>query len=113
MKAMLKWIIRWDRRTEAEKLKLRRFCHLPRTFWGAYQAAMASSTADSIIGFEAFRHLTDETWIDTIIKSVSTPTIEGVRFAGFPDESFQRSTVGSSNEHALRQAGQFYCDVKK
>ena len=109
MKTMLKWIIRWDRRTEVEKLKLRRLRQLPGTLWGAYQAAMAAPIA----GFEAFRHLTDEAWIDTIIKSVRTPIIEGVRFAGFPDESFQAASVGASNEEVLREAGKFYCHVKK
>jgi ubiquinone/menaquinone biosynthesis C-methylase UbiE len=109
IKTILKWIIGWERRTEAEKLRLRRFYHLPRTLWGAYQAAMA----DPIVGFEAFRHLTDEAWIDTIIKSVSTPIIEGVRFAGFPDEPFKKGSGFVATTEALRDAGQFYCDVKK
>ncbi len=109
MKTTLKWIIGWERRTEAEKRRLRRFYHLPRTLWGAYQAAMA----DPIVGFEAFRHLTDEAWIDIIIKSVSTPIIEGVRFAGFPDELFKKGSGFVATTEALRDAGQFYCDVKK
>jgi SAM-dependent methyltransferase len=109
MKAMLKWIIGWDRKTEAEKLRWRRFYHLPRTLWGAYQAAMA----EPIVGFEAFCHLTDEAWIDTIIKSASTPIIEGIRFAGFPDEPFKKGSGFVATTEALRDAGKFYCDVKK
>jgi SAM-dependent methyltransferase len=109
IKTILKWIIGWDRKTEAEKLRLRRFYHLPRTLWGAYQAAIA----DPIVGFEAFSHLTDEAWIDTIIKSVNTPIIEGVRFAGFPDEPFKKGSGFVATTEALRDAGQFYCQVKK
>jgi SAM-dependent methyltransferase len=113
MKTMLRWIVSWDRRTEAEKLTLRWLYHLPRTLSRAYQNAMAGAYAGRIVGFEAFRHLTDEAWIDTVIKSVSMPIIEGVRFAGFPNESFQKDSVGSANEVALREAGQFYRHVKK
>jgi ubiquinone/menaquinone biosynthesis C-methylase UbiE len=39
--------------------------------------------------------------------------LKGVWFAGFPDESFQKDSVGSSNEVALREASRFYCHVKK
>jgi SAM-dependent methyltransferase len=113
MKAMLRWIVSWDRRTDAEKLTFRRLYHLPQTLSRAYQNAMAGPYAGKLVGFEAFRHLTDGAWTDTIIKSVSMPIIEGVRFAGFPDESFQKDSVGSANEVALREAGQFYRHVKK
>ena len=109
LKAMLKWVIGWDRKPEAEKRRLRRLYHLPRTLSGAYQAAMA----DPIVGFEAFRNLTDKAWIDTIIKSLSTPIIEGVRFAGFPDEPFKKGSGFIVTTDALRDAGQFYCQVKK
>jgi hypothetical protein len=77
MKTTLRWIVRWDRRTEAEKLTLRWLYHIPRTVSRAYQNAMAGPYAGRTVGFEAFRDLTDEAWIDTIIKSVSTPIIEG------------------------------------
>jgi ubiquinone/menaquinone biosynthesis C-methylase UbiE len=62
--------------------------------------------------FNRFASLTDQEWIETLVRSVHEPVIDGVQFATFPDPTLQAMIVGSSNEQALREAGQFYKHVK-
>ena len=64
-------------------------------------------------GFEAFAELSDDAWIQTLVDSVQQPVINGVQFPSFPDPTLQAMIVGSSNETALREAGNFYKHVKK
>jgi ubiquinone/menaquinone biosynthesis C-methylase UbiE len=59
-----------------------------------------------------FRLQTDEQWLDLLMRSVTEPTIEGVEFPRFPHPDIQRKLVGSADEHALREAFQFYSYVK-
>jgi ubiquinone/menaquinone biosynthesis C-methylase UbiE len=63
-------------------------------------------------GFDAFADLSDDAWIQTLVDSVTTPVINGVQFSTFPDPTLQAMIVGSSNEQALREAGQFYKHLK-
>jgi ubiquinone/menaquinone biosynthesis C-methylase UbiE len=63
-------------------------------------------------GFETFAHLSDDAWIETLVESVKTPVINGVQFPTFPDPTLQAMIVGSSNETALREAGNFYKHLK-
>ncbi len=64
------------------------------------------------LGFEKFRGLSDDEWIETIVRSIREPLIDGVVFPGFPSDDLQAMVVGSSNEHAIREAGSFYKHIK-
>jgi trans-aconitate methyltransferase len=62
--------------------------------------------------FGKFAHLSDDEWIETLVRSINEPVIDGEQFATFPDAALQAMIVGSSNEQALREAGNFYKHVK-
>lgn len=62
--------------------------------------------------FEKFSSQSDDQWIETLVRSVQESVIDGVEFPGFPDDALQARIVGSSNEAALREAGNFYKFVK-
>jgi SAM-dependent methyltransferase len=62
---------------------------------------------------DAARTLSDDQWLDLLIRSTSSPLVDGIRFPGFPSEELQTRFVGSSNETALREASAFYKLVKK
>jgi len=62
---------------------------------------------------EKMRGLSDEQWLSLLIKSISTPTIDGVEFPRFPDPTVQTNFVGSSDETTLRGAFSFYSFVKR
>jgi len=68
---------------------------------------MKSKLPDSI------KNLSDEKWLDILIKSISTPVISGLQFPGFPPPELQAQFVGSSNEKTLREAFAFYKLVKE
>jgi Methyltransferase domain. len=68
---------------------------------------MKSKLPDSI------KNLSDEKWLDILIKSISTPVINGLQFPGFPPPELQAQFVGSSNEKTLREAFAFYKLVKE
>lgn len=55
-----------------------------------------------------FGALTDEEWLETLIKSTRERTVDGVLFPSFPDAGLQLAFVGSSGEDALREAFLFY-----
>ena len=61
---------------------------------------------------EGMRLLSDQQWLDLLIRSVLEREIEGVKFPGFPHEAVQKDCVGSANEATLREAFAFYCLVK-
>lgn len=61
---------------------------------------------------EAFGHLGDERWLKVLQRSIKEPVIDGIRLPGFPPERLQSHTVGSSSEHALQEAGNFYRYMK-
>lgn len=58
--------------------------------------------------FQRYAGLTDGQWLDLLLRSVQDRMVDGVLFPGFPDEDFQRRSVGSSFEPALREAFTFY-----
>lgn len=62
---------------------------------------------------ESLSGLTDKEWLDVIIESVDRPVIKGVEMPGFPPEEMQRTIVGSSGAHALREGFNFYSTIKQ
>ncbi len=52
-------------------------------------------------------------WLNLLIRSVNEKQIDGINFPSFPDASIQSSFVGSSNEHALREAFVFYSIIEE
>lgn len=62
--------------------------------------------------FAKFRSLSDEQWHNLIQRSVREPSIEGVRFPGFPPEELQAAYVGSANEASLHEAHAFFCHIQ-
>lgn len=61
---------------------------------------------------EHIRNLSDEAWLDLLIKSISVRNIENIEFPGFPPPDLQVRFVGSDYEQALREAFVFYTFVK-
>ena len=59
------------------------------------------------------RKLSNEAWRDILVRSIYTPSIDGIEFPRFPENELQRNTVGSSNEHALNEAYNFYSEMKR
>jgi SAM-dependent methyltransferase len=62
---------------------------------------------------QALSHVIDQKWLDVLIQSIQQPVIEGVELPGFPPDEFQRHSVGSSGETALREIFPFYCEIKR
>ena len=63
--------------------------------------------------FGCFSHLSDDQWLSVLEESISSNTINGVRFGAFPAESIQAQFVGSANNAALREGKAFYTFTKK
>jgi len=61
---------------------------------------------------EHIRNLSDEAWLDLIIKSISEQSIDKIEFPRFPPPDLQVRFVGSDYEQALREAFVFYTFVK-
>ncbi len=62
--------------------------------------------------FQKFSHLTDQQWLEVLIKGIKQPIVDGVELPGFPSDEIQRTYTGSSGEPTLREAFDFYCRVK-
>lgn len=62
---------------------------------------------------EKIRSLDDQAWLNLLIRSISTPYIDGIEFPGFPSDEMQTEFVGSANEKALREAFNFYLLFKE
>lgn len=60
-----------------------------------------------------FNDLSDEQWLQVLIRSVKEPVIDGVEMPRFPHGSVQLKICGSKDEHTLREAYQFYHYVKE
>jgi ubiquinone/menaquinone biosynthesis C-methylase UbiE len=58
------------------------------------------------------RRLSNEAWLDLLIKSVSSKIIDDIEFPGFPPPDLQVRFVGSDFEQALREAFMFYTFLK-
>lgn len=54
----------------------------------------------------------DKKWLKMLIRSISSPVVDGIEFPRFPPEELQTTFVGSANESALREAYAFYVFVK-
>lgn len=61
---------------------------------------------------ESIELISDDKWLEMLIKSIETKVVEGIEFPSFPEDSIQAQFVGSSNEHALREGFEFYKLVK-
>lgn len=61
--------------------------------------------------YEEFNGISSEKWLEVLLQSISQNVIQGVRMPGYPDPELQASIVGSSNEHALREAWGFYREI--
>jgi ubiquinone/menaquinone biosynthesis C-methylase UbiE len=62
---------------------------------------------------EHIRNLSDEAWLDLLIKSISSQNIDNIEFPGFPPPDLQVQFVGSDYEQTLREAFLFYTFVKQ
>jgi cyclopropane fatty-acyl-phospholipid synthase-like methyltransferase len=62
---------------------------------------------------QALSHVIDQKWLDVLIQSIQRPVIDGVELPGFPPDEFQRNSVGSFGETALREIFPFYCGIKR
>lgn len=62
---------------------------------------------------QAFSHKTDQQWLEILIKSIKQPIVDDLELPGFPSEQIQGNVTGSSGEHTLRAAFEFYCQVKR
>jgi hypothetical protein len=56
---------------------------------------------------------TDEDWLAILVKSVTTPIIDGVHMPRFPIAHVQERVVGSSDGHALKEGANFQKYVKE
>jgi 2-polyprenyl-3-methyl-5-hydroxy-6-metoxy-1,4-benzoquinol methylase len=61
---------------------------------------------------EFARGLSDEAWLHALIRSTSSPVVDGVTMPGFPEPSLQESMVGTAGEAALREAFRSWREVK-
>jgi len=61
---------------------------------------------------EHIRNLSDDAWLDLLIKSISVRNIDNIEFPGFPPPDLQVQFVGSDYEQTLREASVFYTFVK-
>jgi SAM-dependent methyltransferase len=70
-----------------------------------------NKTNDSILNYAA--QLSDQEWLEAIIKSVDDPFVDGIELPGFPPDEIQRNIVGSSGKHALGEGFNFYSEIKR
>lgn len=70
----------------------------------------SSSTGDA---WEQIHHLSDQEWQRVLIRSVEIPAYRGFPLPGFPDDTLQTLTVGSSNQSALVEGFNFYRAVTR
>lgn len=61
---------------------------------------------------EFARGLSDEAWLGALVRSVASPVVGGITMPRFPDQSTQENMVGSAGEHSLREAFQFWQEMK-
>ena len=63
--------------------------------------------------YNKFHNLSDQDWLEVLIRSIMKPTIDGVHMPSFPPDEVQRVTHSVTNEAALRDAYMFFQEVKK
>lgn len=76
---------------------------------------MLQSSKNSNASLLAFASsLSDEEWLNMMIRSVQNPIVDGIELPGFPSEEFQRNTVGSVGVNAISyEAYNFYRLIKQ
>jgi SAM-dependent methyltransferase len=62
---------------------------------------------------QAFSSMTDQQWLDILVESVRQPVINGIKLPGFPPDTYQRESVGSAGKQTLKEAYDFYCEIKR
>ncbi len=62
--------------------------------------------------FQYAAKLSDKEWFEILVKSIQTPVIDGIQMPGFPPDEIQKNFVGLSGEGALKEAFNFYSEVK-
>jgi ubiquinone/menaquinone biosynthesis C-methylase UbiE len=85
----------------------------PLTTTAASKPGIAASTSTNASILNYGSGLTDQEWLEVLIKSVEHKFVNGIELPGFPPDEFQRNSVGSSGEHPLREAFNFYCEIKR
>jgi hypothetical protein len=63
-------------------------------------------------GNRLFGRLTDQQWLDLLVRSITTPTINGVEMPRLPHPSIQRRLVGSADRDALTEGFKFWSYTK-
>jgi SAM-dependent methyltransferase len=61
----------------------------------------------------AVAHLTDEEWLDVLLRSVDSPLVSGLLLPRFPPAQLQCDFVGSAGQHTLKEAYAFFREAKK
>jgi SAM-dependent methyltransferase len=61
---------------------------------------------------ESFRTMSDETWLETLLRTIVDPVIDGFRFPEYPEPEGQAASIRSGSEAAMREAFEFYVLVK-
>jgi MoaA/NifB/PqqE/SkfB family radical SAM enzyme len=61
---------------------------------------------------DPYRSLSDQEWLDVLIRSMREPVIDDVWFPGFPEIGVQEHMHGTSGAAALREAQGFYSFIK-
>lgn len=59
-----------------------------------------------------FGGLDDEAWLGVLLRTLDEPIISGIPLPGFPSPEFQTASIGSSGEHALKEAYIFWRVIK-
>lgn len=62
--------------------------------------------------FQSISYSMDQLWLEILIKSVQQQAVSGIELPGFPSEQIQATITGSSGEQTLREAFNFYREVK-
>ncbi|MDH4264428.1 MAG: class I SAM-dependent methyltransferase [Deltaproteobacteria bacterium] len=62
--------------------------------------------------FKTLSHLTDQQWLEILIKSIERPYVGLIKLPGFPPEQLQHRINGSSGEDALKAAFNIYSWIK-
>jgi SAM-dependent methyltransferase len=71
-----------------------------------------TSKKQDISLFQYAAKLSDKEWFEILVKSIQTPVIDGIEMPGFPPDEIQKNFVGSSGESNLKEAFNFYSEVK-
>ena len=54
--------------------------------------------------FDRFGKMSDEAWLELLIRSIDQPVIDGVEFPRFPSEKMQSGFVGTSGAEVAAES---------